>query len=547
MAKEIYYDDDARERVLAGAKALYDAVKVTMGPKGRNVVIDAPWGVTTTHDGVTVAKAVDIKQEYHDDENWGHATGAKMIKDAASKTNDNVGDGTTTSTVLAYHLLNEANRLIAAGHNPMDLKRGLDKATAKVLAALPALTEQIGTDPSKVESIATISAGDPEIGKLIGEVIAAVGQEGSVTVEQSAGLELEKEITEGFVIDRGYISQYMVTDQQRNEAVYGNPLVLITDKAIRAVTELAPLLNTLAEKQKKDLLIIAETVDGEALAFLVLNKLKGMYNAVAIQAPSFGENRRQILDDIALLTGATVISDDNGLDFKTATMSDLGKARKIVVGKAQTTIIGGEGDPDAISARLEGLRQQVEHETGDFAKDALMHRVASLAGKVALIKVGGATEQETDTRKYSVDDAVAATKAAMAEGIVPGGGVTLIELSKLLDMKGASVTNSEDAGALILKRALVQPFRELMTNAGLNPDEKLPQAFGAKPGYGFNVNDPDKLIDLKKGGVVDPAKVTREAIQNAVSVAGTAMTMGALMVDIPQPTPGITAHQAFEG
>jgi len=533
MAKKIFYDDDARARVLAGAKELYEAVRVTMGPKGRNVVISKSYGgPTVTHDGVSVAKAVDI--ENRNDETLGRSVGAELVKQAASKTNDVVGDGTTTAVVLTYHILNEANKLIAAGHNPMDLKKGLDHAAEIVLGSVESLTEKIAGNKQKVAQVATISAGDGEIGELIADVIEAVGQDGTVTVEQSQSLGMEKEIVEGFKIDRGYVSAYMVTDPARMEASYEKPLILVTDKKISSIQDILPLLEKIAQSGKKELVIIAEDVDGEALATLVLNRLKGVFNALAIKAPAFGDRRKAILQDIAVLTGATVITEELGYNFETATLDMLGSARKIIAGKDDTTLIEGYGDPKAVASRIAEIRAQIENASSEYDKENLEKRLAALAGKVAVIKVGGATETAIEEKKFRVDDAVNATKAAVAEGIVPGGGVTLVDLSKKLTVEPTKVGSSEEAGHLILKRALVQPFRELMRNAGVNPDEKLPAVIASKGGQGFDVNDPAQMVDLKTKGVVDPAKVTREAVQNAVSIAGTAMTMGSLIVELPE-------------
>lgn len=536
MAKKIFYDDDARGRVLAGAKELYDAVKVTMGPKGRNVVLSKSYGgPTVTHDGVTVAKAVEI--ENRNDDTLGRSVGAELVKQAASKTNDVVGDGTTTATVLTYHILNEANKLIAAGHNPMDLRKGLDQAAGIVLGSVEAVTEKIAGNKQKIAQVATVSAGDAEIGSLIAEVIEAVGQDGAVTVEQSQSLGIEKEVVEGFKVDRGYVSAYMVTDPARMEASYEKPLIMVTDKKISSIQEILPLLEKIAQGGRKDLVMIAEDVDGEALATLVLNRLKGVFNALAIKAPAFGDRRKAILQDIAILTGATVITEEQGITFENATIDMLGSARRVIATKDDTTIVEGVGDPREVEARIGELRAQIEHATSEYDKENLEKRLAALAGKVAVIKVGGATETEIEEKKFRVDDAVAATKAAVAEGIVPGGGVTLVDLSKKLTVVPTKIGSSEEAGHLVLKRALVQPFRELMRNAGLNPDEKLPLVVAAKGGQGFDVNDAAKLTDLKAIGIVDPAKVTREAVQNAVSIAGTAMTMGSLIVEIPEEKP----------
>ncbi len=541
MAKRIIADGEARKRVLEGAEELYNAVRVTMGPKGRNVVIGKSYGgPSVTHDGVTVAKAVDVAQN-KDDATLGRGVGAELVKQAASKTGDEVGDGTTTATVLTYHILAEANRMIEAGHNPMDLKKGLDEAAQETIAKIDGLSEKIAGKKDKIAQVATISAGDQEIGELIADVIEAVGEEGSVTVEQSQTLGLEKEVVEGFKIDRGYVSPYMVTDTARMEAVYDKPAILLTNKKISSIQEILPVLEQLAQAGKKELVIVAEDVEGEALATLILNRLKGVFNALAIKAPSFGDRRQAILEDIAILTGATIISEDQGTSFETATLDMLGSARKIIATKDEATIIEGGGQTAEVEARIVQIKAQIENASSEFEKEKSEERLAALAGKVAVIKVGGATETEIEEKKYRVDDAVAATKAAVAEGIVPGGGVTLVDLSKDIDIHATKVGTSADAGKLILKNALVQPFKQLMHNAGLNPEEKLAKVLDAgTPGYGFNVNSPERLIDLKAEGVVDPAKVTREAVQNAVSIAGTAMTMGALIVDIPEDKPSAT-------
>lgn len=536
MAKKIFYDDDARARVLAGAKELYDAVKVTMGPKGRNVVISKSYGgPTVTHDGVTVAKAVEIDENRKDEAGLGKGIGAELVKQAASKTNDVVGDGTTTATILTYQILAEANKLIAAGHNPMDLKKGLDKASAEILNRIDGMAEKISGNKEKTAQVATVSAGDPEIGDLIAEVIEAVGEEGSVTVEQSQTTGMEKEIVEGFKIDRGYVSAYMVTDAARMEATYEKPLILVTDKKISSIQEILPLLEKLAQSGKKELVLIAEDVDGDALANLVLNRLKGVFNTLAIKAPSFGDRRKAILEDIAVLTGATVITDEQGITFENAELSVLGSARKVIATKDNTTIIEGYGNESEVKHRMEQIKAQAENATSEFEKEKLDERLAAMAGKVAVIKVGGATETEIEEKKFRVDDAVSATKAAVAEGIVPGGGVTLVDLSKTISLADARVTDSHAAGSMILKQALLAPFRQLMVNSGLNAEEKLAQVLKSNAlGMGFNVNDAEELVNLKTLGIVDPAKVTREAIVNAVSIAGTAMTMGALVVDLPE-------------
>lgn len=529
MAKKVFYDADARERVLGGARALYEAVKTTMGPKGRNVVISKTYGAPTiTHDGVTVAKGVELADD--DPETYGYKVGAELIKQAASKMNDVAGDGTTTVTVLTYHILNEANKLIAAGHNPMLLRKGLEKAAEDVLKSLDGMREEISTKKGRVAEVATISAGDEAIGKMIAEVMDKVGKDGVVTVEEGQGLSMESEVVEGFTFDRGFVSPYMVTDPSRMEAVYNKPSIVVTDKKISSIQEFLPLLEQLAQAGKKDVVLIAEDVDGEALGTLVLNKLKGVFNTVAVKAPAFGDRRKDVLQDIAILTGATVISEDMGISFETATLDMVGSARRVIVTKDETTIIEGAGDQSELVARVSQITAQAESSTSDYETDNFNKRAAALNGKVAVIKVGGATETEIEEKKFRVDDAVAAVKAALDEGIIPGGGVTLVNLV-------AAITDDADdsarAGAQILRNALEQPFRILLSNAGLNADEWLPQVKSGKPGFGINVNSPGKLVDMKSTGVVDPARVTREAIQNAVSIAGTGMTMGALVVDIP--------------
>lgn len=537
MGKKVFYDDEARTRVLGGAKVLYDAVKTTMGPKGRNVVLQKSYGQPTiTHDGVTVAEGVELPEV--DDDTLGYKVGADLIKQAASKMNKVAGDGTTTVTVLTYNILNEANRLIAAGHNPMELRRGVEEAGAEVLKNLEKMSEPVTGKKGRVAEVAAISAGDKSIGDLIAEVIEKVGATGVVTVEEGQGLSMESEVVEGFTFDRGYSSALMVTDVNRQEAEYNNPVIVITDKKITSVAEISPLIERIAQAGKKDLVLIAEDVEGEALAMLVLNKLRGAFNTVAVKAPAFGDRRKETLQDIAVLTGATVISDDIGLTFETADLSVLGKARKVLVSKDETTIIEGAGSVADVKNRVAQIQEQAVNASSEYDKEQYEKRAAALEGKVAVIKVGGATETEIEEKKYRVDDAVAATKAALAEGIVAGGGVTLVNLAESIKADGA---DSLSAGKSIVKQSLLQPFRQLMQNAGLNAEALLAQVQAAKAGQGIDVMKPGKLVDLKAAGVVDPVAVTRQAIQNAVSIAATAMTMGALVVDIPEkeaPAPG---------
>ncbi len=530
MANRVFYDDDARRRVLAGAEILYNAVKTTMGPKGRNVVIDKSYGSpTVTHDGVTVAKGVEIEDK--DDETLGYKVGAELIKQAANKMNDVAGDGTTTVTVLTYHILNEANKLIAAGHNPMLLRKGLEQASHDVISQLSKLSEDIKSKKSRVAEVATISAGDAEIGNLIADVIDQVGKDGVVTVEEGQGLALEKEVVEGFTFDRGFVSPYMVTDTNRMEAVADKPAVIVTDKKITSIQEFLPLLEQLAQAGRKDLVLIADDVEGEALGTLVLNKLKGVFNTIAVKAPAFGDKRKEVLEDIAVLTGAQVITEDRGMTFENVGMDVVGSARKVIVGKDETTIIEGAGTAAELKARIAQIQAQMQSASSDYDRDGYKERSAALQGKVAVIKVGGATETEIEEKKFRVDDAVAAVKAALEEGIVPGGGVTLVNVAAKVKVDG---NDSIAAGKQLLVNALEKPFRILMENAGLNADEWLPQVKNGKPGQGVDVNNPKALVDMKANGVVDPVRVTREAIQNSVSIAGTGMTMGALVAEIPK-------------
>lgn len=526
MAKKVFYDSEAREKVLGGAKALYDAVKVTFGPKGRNVVIEKSYGAPTiTHDGVTVAEAVELGNE--DDATLGYEVGAKLIKSAAQKLNKVAGDGTTTVTVLTYNIIAEANKLIAAGHNPMELRKGIEAAGAEIIKGINKTTEKIEGDNAKVAEVATISAGDAHIGQLIADVIAKIGKDGVVTVEAGQGLEMESEITEGFTYDKGFSSPFFVTDANRQEAVFDKPAILITDKKISAVNDLLPFLEKMAAAGQKDLVIIAEEVEGEALSVLVLNKLKGVFNTLVLKAPAFGDRRKEIMEDIAILTGATVVSSDRGISLETADLDVLGHAHKIIATKDETTIIKGAGSAAEVKNRIAQIKAQANIATSDYETEQFEKRAAALEGRVAVIKVGGATETEIDEKKYRVDDAVAATKAALDEGIVPGGGVTLVNLAKEL--------KDDNAGSTIVKNALKAPFIQIMENAGLNSQALLDKVEDSKPGFGVNVMKPGQgIIDLKKAGIVDPARVTREAVQNAVSIAATAITMGALIVELPE-------------
>lgn len=526
--KKIYYESEARAKVLSGAKQLYDAVKVTFGPKGKNVVIEKSYGAPViTHDGVTVAEAVELGST---EDNLGEEIGAKLIKSAAQKLNKVAGDGTTTVTVLTYEILNEANKLIAAGVNPMELRKGIERAGAEIVKNIDSLAEKIDGDDKKIAEVATISAGDAEIGKLIADVIKKIGKDGVVTVEAGQGLEMEQEIAEGFSYDKGYSSPFFVTDVNRQEAVFDKPLILVTDKKISSASDLLPLLEQCAQAGKKDLVIIAEEVEGEALSLLVLNKLKGVFNSLVLKAPAFGDRRKEIMEDIAILTDATLVSEDKGLKLEEVGMEVLGSAGKVIATKDETTIIKGSGSKKSVEDRIELIKNQKDLATSDYEREQFDKRAAALSGKVAIIKVGGTTETEIDEKKFRVDDAVAATKAALAEGIVPGGGVTLVNLAEKLD--------DSDAGAKIVKNALKRPLVHILENAGLNAPALLAEVEKAKPGQGINVMTPEKgLVDLKKSGVIDPARVTREAVQNAISIAATTITMGALICEIPEKEP----------
>ena len=539
MAKKVFYDAEAREKILGGTKALYDAVKVTFGPKGRNVIIEKSYGAPTiTHDGVTVAEAVELPKE--DDATLGYEMGAKLIKTAAQKLNKVAGDGTTTVTVLTYNIIAEANKLIAAGHNPMDLRKGIEAAGAEIVKGINKTAEKIDGDSQKIAEVATISAGDAEIGKLIADVIEKIGKDGVVTVEQGQGLEMQSEITEGFTYDKGFASAFFVTDANRQEAVFDKPDILITDKKISAVNDIVPFLEKMAQTGRKDLVIIAEEVEGEALSVLVLNKLKGVFNTLVLKAPAFGDRRKEIMEDIAILTGATVVSADKGMSLENSGLEVLGSAHKIIATKDETTIIKGAGKQAEVKARIAQIEAQAEASTSDYETGEFNKRAAALKGRVAVIKVGGATETEIDEKKYRVDDAVAATKAALDEGIVPGGGVTLVNLSKKL--------KDDNAGATILKNALKAPFVHITGNAGLNSQALLAEVEAAKDGFGINVMAPEQgLIDLKKAGGIDPARVTREAVQNAVSIAATTITMGALVVELPEKNDTAAAGAGMGG
>ena len=529
MPKQLHFNEEARRALKRGVDTVADAVKTTLGPRGRNVAIDKKFGApTVTHDGVTVAKEIELKDPFEN-------MGARLLVEVATKTNDVAGDGTTTATVLAQAIVTEGLKVVAAGANPMLIKRGLDKGAEALVNELKSLAKPV-RDRADIAHVATISAADPEIGDLIAEVMEKVGKDGVITVEESKGIAFEKEYTEGMQIDRGYISAYFATNQERMEAELDDPYILITDKKISAINEILPVLEKVLQVTK-NVVIIAEDVDGEALATLVVNRLRGTINALAVKAPGFGDRRKAMLQDIAILTGGTVISEEIGRKLDSATLEDLGRARKVVADKDNTTFVEGHGDEAAIRARIEQIRSQIETTTSDFDREKLQERLAKLAGGVAVLKVGGATEPELKEKKHRVEDALSTARAAVEEGIVPGGGVALINALGALD----DVTTSNDDerfGVQILRRALEEPMRQLAKNAGeegsliINAVRRHQQEHG-DTAYGYNVLS-GEFGDMLEQGVVDPVKVTRSAVQNAVSIAGLLLTTEALITDIPE-------------
>ena len=534
MAKKIIYNQDAREALLKGVNQLADAVATTLGPKGRNVALDKKWGAPNViHDGVSVAKEIDLPDPFEN-------MGAQLVKEAASKTADVAGDGTTTSTVLARAIVKEGIKNITAGANPMIMRRGLEKASEFVVEELKKMKKDLkSTDWANV---ATISAADPEIGSKIAEALKKVGKDGIITVEEGKGISTEIEYKEGMEFDKGYASAYFVTNPDKMESEIEDPYILITDKKISALNELLPFLENLL-KVSKNLVIIADEIEGEALATLVLNKLRGTFNPLAIKAPGFGDRRKEMLEDIAILTGGTVISDDTGRKFDSVTLEDCGRADKVWTDKDNTRIIGGKGDPKALSARIKQIKTAIEKSTSDFDKEKLQERLAKLAGGVAVINVGAATEVELKDRKERVNDAVAATKAALEEGIVPGGAVALLDISGKMDIKDlekANASRDEVIGFEIVKTALEAPFAKLIQNAGLDAGQLIAKARqGSAHGLGFNILKIDSVetatpVDMIKEGIIDPAKVVRTAVQNAISVATMILTTEALVADIPE-------------
>ena len=529
-AKQLAFSDDARARLKVGVDTLANAVATTLGPKGRNVALDKKFGAPTiTHDGVTVAKEIELADPYEN-------MGAQLLKEAATKTNDIAGDGTTTSTVLAHAIVTEGLKNLAAGSNPMMLKHGIEKATDMVVEALRAMSRKIETK-EEIASVAAISAADKTIGNLISEVMDKVGKDGVITVEESKGLEFETEYVEGMQFDRGYISAYFVTTPETMEAIIEEAYILIYDKKISAAADIVPILEKLVQMGQRNLVVIAEDVDGEALATLVVNKLRGMLNVLGVKAPGFGDRRKAMLQDIAVLTGGQVITEELGRKLETASISDLGRAQKVVATKDDTTIIGGAGDEKAIKGRIEEIKVEIDKSTSDYDKEKLQERLAKLSGGVAIIRVGAATETELKEKKHRVEDALSATRAAVEEGIVPGGGVALINAAAALD--GVKMDGEDETiGLNIVRKALDAPIRKIMANAGRDGAVVIENIRRASKEQG-NVNIGydvigEKYVDMIEAGIIDPAKVTRGALENAASIAAMILTTEALITDAPE-------------
>jgi len=526
MAKEVIFDTDARAKILKGVDGLANAVRVTLGPKGRNVIIDKSFGSPTiTKDGVTVAKEIEFEDKFEN-------MGAQMVKEVASKTSDIAGDGTTTATVLAQAIFREGSKLVVAGMNPMDLKRGIDKAVTAITAELGKIAKPT-RDSAEIAQVGTISANaDATIGQILAEAMEKVGQEGVITVEEGKSLETELDVVEGMQFDRGYLSPYFVTDPESMEAVLDEPLILLHEKKISNMKDLLPLLEQVA-RAGKPLLIVAEDVDGEALATLVVNKIRGTIAVCAVKAPGFGDRRKAMLQDIAVLTGGQVISEELGLKLENVTVKDLGQAKTVSIDKDNTTIIDGAGSKKDIDGRCQEIRNQIESTTSDYDREKLQERLAKLVGGVAVVKVGAATETEMKEKKARVEDALHATRAAVEEGIVPGGGVALIRCSKVLDNL-AAVNDEQAAGINIVKRAIEAPLRFISENAGIEGSIVVDKVKAQKGNQGFNAAT-ESYEDLVKAGVIDPAKVVRTALQHAASVSGLLLTTEAMIADKPEP------------
>ena len=529
MPKQLQFKEEARDSLRQGIDILAQAVKTTLGPKGRNVALDKKFGTpTVSHDGVTVAKEIDLEDPFVN-------MGAQLLKEAATKTNDVAGDGTTTATVLAQAIVNEGLRNVAAGANPMLLKRGLDRAVVNVVESIKSLAIPV-KGKEDIAHIAAISAADPEIGELIAEVMDRVGKDGVITVEESRGLRFETEYVDGMEFDRGYISPYFINQPDRQAAEFDDPYVLLTDKKVSAISDILPILEKVLQVSK-NFVLVSEDVDGEALATLVVNKMRGTVNALAVKAPGFGDRRKAMLEDMAILTGATVISEDTGRKLDSATIDDLGRARRVVSTKDDTTIIEGSGSDEDIQGRIKSIKAQVDDTTSDYDREKLQERLAKLAGGVGIIRVGAGTEPELQEKKHRVEDALSATRAAVEEGVVAGGGVTLLNAANSLD--DLEIAGDASTGITILRRALEEPTRQLAENAGMEGSvvveairRKQEESKNNNIGYDVLKND---YSDLPAAGIIDPAKVTRSAVENAVSIAGMILTTEALVTDIPEP------------
>lgn len=530
MAKQILFNEDARRALGKGVDALANAVKVTLGPKGRNVVLDKKFGAPIiTNDGVTIARDIELEDPFEN-------MGAQLVKEVATKTNDVAGDGTTTATILAQAMIQEGMRNVAAGANPMILKRGIEKAVAKLVEEIKKRSIAV-SDKASIAQVASISAGDEEVGGLIADAMEKVGKDGVITVEESKTMGTQLSVVEGMQFDRGYISPYMVTDPDKMEAVMSEPYILITDRKIASIQEMLPVLEKVVQAGK-ELLIIAEDVEGEALATLVVNKLRGTFKAVAVKAPGFGDRRKAMLQDIATLTGATVITEDVGRKLDSVTMEDLGTARQVRVTKDETTIVEGHGDPQAIKDRVAQIKAQIAETTSDFDKEKLQERLAKMSGGVAVIEVGAATEVELKDKKYRLEDALNATRAAVEEGIVAGGGTTLIDILPALDEFDED--GDVQTGINLVKRAIEAPLRQIAENAGLEGSVIVAKVKASEDGVGFNALK-EEYVDMVKAGIVDPAKVTRTALQNAASIAALVLTTETLVADKPEPAPAAPA------
>ena len=533
MAKEIKFNTDVRSKMKSGADQLADAVKVTLGPKGRNVVIDKKFGAPqVTKDGVTVAKEVELEDRFEN-------MGAQMVKEVASKTNEQAGDGTTTATVLAQAIINVGLKNVTAGANPMDLKRGIDKAVATVVEGLKGQSKQVGSDYSKVEQVGTVSANnDSYIGKLIADAMSKVGKDGVITVEEAKGTDTEVKVVEGMQFDRGYISPYFMTNGDKMEAELSNPSVLITDKKISTMKDLLPILEPIA-REGKELLIIAEDVDGEALTTLVVNKLRGTLKIAAVKAPGFGDRRKEMLQDIATLTGAIVVSEERGFTLENTTPDMLGRAEKVTITKENTTIVGGAGNKGDIKDRVDQIRKQIETTTSEYDREKLKERLGKLGGGVAVLYVGATTEVEMKEKKDRVEDALNATRAAVEEGYLPGGGVAYIRAGEALaDLKGEN--EDETTGIRIVAKAIEEPLRQIAQNAGVDGSVIIQKIKEGKGDFGYNART-GEYANLFEAGVIDPTKVARVALENAASVAGMFLTTECGIVDIPEPAPAVPA------